>query len=115
MYDPAIAVQLRARDHDVVAVVERRDLRRLADRDLLEVAASEMRALLTENASDLVPIFEAMLVAGRPTSGLLLSSSRSMPRRKRTIGLFVGTINGFLSAHPAEDALRDRLHWLDPA
>jgi uncharacterized protein DUF5615 len=112
MYHPAIAQRLRARGHDAVAVVERADLREAPDEDLLKLATSEGRALLTEDAADLLPIFEAMLSTGERTAGLLISSPRSMPRGKETVGVFVRALHTFMTAHPGDMALRDRVVWL---
>lgn len=112
MYDRAIAEQLRARDHDVVAVTESYALRGLDDRALLEFAAGERRVLLTENASHLVPHVAAMLGDGTETFGLLVTSPASLPRSKKTIGLFVRQLDEFLERHPREDALRGLVAWL---
>jgi predicted nuclease of predicted toxin-antitoxin system len=49
MYAAAVAEQLRRRDHDVIAVAERADLRGSTDEDLLAWARIEDRALVTDN------------------------------------------------------------------
>lgn len=114
MYAPAIAEQLRALGHDVVAVKERPELQNIDDPSLLREASVERRPILTENAADFVPILEAMLATGEPTTGFLLSSPRSMRRSRRTIGLFVRTLDTYLRAHPGDDELTDGVDWLVP-
>jgi hypothetical protein len=109
---PEISRQLRSKGHDVVAVVERQDLVSLADRDLLARMRIERRAIVTNNVSDVVKLFGEALAATEDTYGLVLTDDRSMPRRKSAIGLFVGVLDSFLCAHPAEDALRNQLRWL---
>jgi predicted nuclease of predicted toxin-antitoxin system len=52
MLAAVIAEQLRSRDHDVVAVDERPDLRGLPDADLFELAQRDARAILTYNRED---------------------------------------------------------------
>lgn len=115
MYDRAIAEELRARGHDVVAATERPVLRGLGDDALLRAAAAERRVILTENAAHMMPAFEDMLTTGESTSGLLVSSPRSMPRGRETVGLFVRALDRHLAEHPAEDALAGRIAWLAPA
>ncbi len=114
MYNLAIAEQLRALGHDVAAATERLELRNVHDAALLREASGERRAVLTEDAADFVPIYEGMLAAGDPAWGLLLSSPRSMPRSKKTIGLFVRTLDRYLAEHAQDDALGDRVDWLVP-
>jgi len=114
MYDPAIAEQLRALGHDVVAVKERPELQKKDDAALLQEASKERRAILTEDAAHFVPILQAMPAAGETTTGLLLSSPRSMPRSKRTIGLFVRTLDAYLRLHSEDDELAAGIDWLVP-
>lgn len=109
---PAIARQLRARGHDVEAVVERPDLVSLSDRELFVRAAAERRAIATNNVPDFVKLFNEALASGEESFGLLLTDDRSMPRSKDTIGLFVRVLDALLDAHPAEDSLRNQLRWL---
>lgn len=114
MYHPAIAVQLRALGHDVVAVKELPELQNKDDGALLQEAGKERRAILTEDAAHFVPILQAMPAAGETTTGLLLSSPRSMPRSKRTIGLFVRTLDAYLRLHSEDDELAAGIDWLVP-
>lgn len=109
---PEIARQLRRRRHDVAAVTERSELVALSDRELFFRMAQERRAIVTNNAADYVPLFNEAIAAGREHYGLLLTDDRSMPRSKKTIGLFVRVLAELLDAHPAEDALRSQLRWL---
>lgn len=52
MWTPDIAVQLRRRGHNVVAVAERPDLRGQPDALIFAAAQSEERAVVTENVAD---------------------------------------------------------------
>jgi len=109
---PEIARQLRARSHDVEAAVERPDLVGLPDHELFARMAAERRAILTNNVPDYVKLFHAALSAGQEHCGLVLFDDRSMPRSRKTIGLFVRELDAFLQANPAEDALLNQLRWL---
>jgi len=114
MYSDAIAAQLRARGHDVVAVTERPELRNLGDEELLRLMAGEERVIVTENAAHFVPFFTTLLTEGERCHGLLLTSNESMPRRSDTICLFVSVFARELEARPHADALLDQIVWLGP-
>jgi len=111
-YSPQIAEELRNRGHEVAAVAERTDLAAIADRELLARATSERRALLTESAADSMPIVQELAASGDMHLGVVFSSPRAFPRSRWTIGLFVEKLDELLRASPAEDSLRDRVHWL---
>jgi predicted nuclease of predicted toxin-antitoxin system len=111
-YSPAIAEQLRERGHDVVAATERDELRALSDVELLAVAATERRALVTNNAADFVPLIRRAAEAGAHHSGLVLTSDRTLPRSTRAIGRHVRALEKLLRAHPADDGLADASVWL---
>lgn len=113
-YAPRIAVELWRRGHDVVAATERSELRGLGDGALFALMAAERRAILTENATDFLPIVRAAAVRGTDHFGLVLTSSRQFPRTSRAIGRLVAALDQFLSARLADDALRGQSWWLAP-
>lgn len=112
-YSPQIAVALRDLGHDVVAAAERSDLVSLSDAELLAALVREQRALLTENVRDFAPLVHQMAAAGERHFGLVHSSPRSMPRNRDTIGAFVESLRALLDRFPADDALVDRIKWLE--
>jgi len=59
-----------------------------------------------------VPHVVAILGYGDETFGLLVTSPESLPRSKKTIGLFVRRLDEFLNRHPREDALVGVVAWL---
>ena len=111
-YSPKIARQLRRRGHDVVAVTERPDLVGLADNELLERMASENRVILSENAVDFIFLTGKAALTGQKYAGVMLTSPKSMPRRKQTIGLFVRVLDELLTKHPQEDTCHNEVRWL---
>jgi predicted nuclease of predicted toxin-antitoxin system len=112
-FPPDIAKRLRQRGHDVVAVCERPDLISAEDEALLALSTTEQRALLTNNVRDFVPIATRWGGEGRSHHGLLLVSDRTLRRSRNTIGAYVRAIHRLLREHPAEDALRDQIRWLE--
>jgi len=109
MFSPRIADLLRERSHDVVAVVERDDLRSMTDDDLFTWAAGEGRWLLTENVKDFRPIMLRALQAGGATAGLLFASSRAFPRSRKNPGQLVEAIHSWLVDGPPQPPLTEDL------
>lgn len=108
---PDIAVILRDRGHDVVAVVERDDLLARSDRTIMTVAAEESRAVVTNNIKDFRALAAEWLTHGRSHGGLILvPSTRS--RTKAATLVLVDTIEGVL--HESSDGLTSSERWLDP-
>jgi len=90
MWSAAVAVELRERGHDVVAVLERSDLRGQPDRVILATAGQEGRVVVTENSRDFVHVARDTWRAGRSHSGLIYTSVRAFPRgNSRTIGRLI--------------------------
>jgi predicted nuclease of predicted toxin-antitoxin system len=97
MYAAAVAEQLRDRDHDVIAVSERADLRGRADEDLLAWAQTEDRALVTDNQRDFIPIHHRCIASGHDHKGLILTTNRRFPRgQPATTGKLVVALDQFL-------------------
>ncbi len=112
MYPAAIAEQLRFAGNDVVAVVERPELRTLPDLDLFEVTQGERRTLVTENIGDFARIVAAYEQSGRTHFGVVFVDPGKFPRgNRRTIGRMVKALGAFLDAHPQSRPTSLR-HWL---
>jgi hypothetical protein len=111
-YSADIANGLRALAHDACAVKERAELIALDDPDLLAILVPEGRALVTENVADFAPLTRDLLASGGHHFGLIYTSSRSMPRSRQTIGLFVQRLDEVMKDHPGDDDFRDVTHWL---
>jgi predicted nuclease of predicted toxin-antitoxin system len=113
MYSPRIAVELRARGHDVIHASEL-GLAGRSDIELFAAVSAERRAIVTNNADDYVRLFAHAADEGTDHSGILLTSDRSLPRSRKTIGLFVRVLDELMSANASDDAFRNQLRWLTP-
>ena len=83
MYSAAIAVQLRRRNHDVIAVLERSDLRRQTDESCPRCRHERRPCDRDEEHPRLRRARRPLaLEHGSGHPGLLLTSDRSLPRRK---------------------------------
>jgi hypothetical protein len=111
-HGPMIAKVLRSEGHDVIAVAERPELLGISDRDLLDAATAERRALLTENARDFAVIHQERMSVDQSHYGIVLTDSRRFPRRKETRRALLGAIRSLLRVYSSDDALRDQLVWL---
>ena len=110
--DQAIAVELRRRGHDVVAVTEDPGLRSLEDREILSWAAEAHRATVTYNVRHFGPLSEERQVAGEPFAGLIASSSRRYPQGSQGHGTLIRDLSSLLEGLRARDALSGRSIWL---
>lgn len=110
-YSPQIAVQLRKRRCDVIAVLER-GWEHEDDEALLALCAGENRALLTNNVSDFTVIARRWALEDRHHAGLIFTSDAGLPRGRNTIGLYVTALQALIRANPGNEAFHDRIHWL---
>ena len=110
MFSPAIAAELRALGHDVIAVADRSDLRSKSDEEIFAWASAEQRWLLTENVKDFRPIMLRALQAGPPGCGLLFTSSRAFPRSRKNPGSLIRALHAWLTAGPPPPPIAES--WL---
>lgn len=111
-YSQRIAEDLRAKGHDVTAVVELSTPTGLADRTLFTVARDGGRALVTENVRDFIPIVTELARIGASHAGLILTNPHRFPRPRHGIGRLVVALGDLLVAYPQDEALKDRIVWL---
>ncbi len=93
MFSGTVAEQLRARGHDVTAVVEDPALTARPDEEILAVAATAGRALVTANIKDFVPLDQRYKASGRTHAGLVLISTKAFPQDRTFIGALVGALD----------------------
>ena len=108
---PQIAMLLRQRGHDVVAVVDRADLAGRSDQLILEVASDELRAVITNNVKDFRPLAAGRLARGRPHAGLILVPS-SRTRTRTAVAALADAIDCVLRSHP--EGLGSSERWIGP-
>ena len=96
MFSDAIAEQLRAKGHDVRAVVASPALVSLPDDQILSHAAATGRALVTANIKDFVPLDAQYRAAGRSHAGLILVSTKTFPQDRAYAGAIASALVGLL-------------------
>jgi hypothetical protein len=106
---PLIARLLRERGLDVVAVAERTDLVEAPDREVIDTATREQRAVVTNNIKDFRPLAAERMLDGRGHAGLiLLPASRS--RSRDATGRLADAIEAVMRAHP--DGVTSAEDWI---
>jgi predicted nuclease of predicted toxin-antitoxin system len=110
MFSPVVAAALRDMGHDVIALVERPDMRAMSDDEVFGWAGSHDRWLLTENVKDFRPILLRATQADAAVTGLLCTSSRSFPRSRRNPGPLIQALHTWLLNGPPEAPLTE--DWL---
>ncbi|MEV4707989.1 DUF5615 family PIN-like protein [Actinoplanes sp. NPDC049316] len=113
MFSQTIADALRAKGHEVVALVGNTEMRAMPDEDVYAWAAANGYWLLTENVRDFRPIMLQCRQTGTATTGLLFTSSRTFPRSRQNIGPLVDALHSWLSAGPPPPPIIE--DWLQPA
>lgn len=108
---PRIAVLLREAGHDVVAVAERQELLGSSDATLLEVAADEGRAVITNNVKDFRPLAAERLARGSSHAGLVFIPS-TRTRTRATTAVLAAAVETVLKEHP--DGLAGSERWIGP-
>lgn len=107
-----MARALRERGLDVEAVAERTDLPEATDREVMETAAGEERAVVTANVKDFRPIAAQRLADGRAHAGLILVPANRSLTRDAT-GALADGIDGVMRAHP--NGISGAEHWIPPS
>lgn len=108
---PLIAEHLHAAGHDAT-VAHQRGWSRLPDADLLEAAVGERRAVVTADVKDFVPLARGWAEQQRDHWGIVLMGDALIARRAGGVGRAVRALATLLDAHAADDAFRNRVHWL---
>ena len=83
MFSDTIAQQLRAKGHDVLAVVADPSLVSLPDDQVLSRAAATGRALVAANIKDFMPLDARYRAAGQEHAGLILVSAKTFSQNRR--------------------------------
>ena len=93
MFSGAIADQLCAKGHDVIAVVAGPALVGLSDNQILAHATDARRALVTANIKDFMPLDARYRAASQNHAGLILVSTKTFPQDRN----FAAAITSVLS------------------
>lgn len=118
MIAATVAEQLRRRGHDVGAVQDPalHHLRGIDDCLLLEHAATDRRAVVTDNVADFFACHQRRLARQRAHFGLLLFTNDTFPRHRHDafVGQLLSALVAELDARPSDDE-SSWVRWLATA
>jgi hypothetical protein len=110
-YSDEVAAQLRAAEHDVLAVVADPELRAQPDDEIFRRAAASGRRIVTENIRDFRPLLQRAHASGDPIAALLPVPPGRFPRgRGRRTAAISNALLAWLAAVDAAD--RPDEDWL---
>ncbi len=112
MFSPVIADQLRARGHDVEAVKGHRLREGISDREVMDLARVERRAVVTNNLVDFRPLHHEAITPGGPGHFGMVFVHGSYRRTKADVGRIVTALQAKLDAFPGESDLAGGETWL---
>lgn len=110
MFSPLIAAQLGARGHDVIAIKERDEWHGLSDPDVVALARTEQRAVVTANLRDFRPL-HAELVATEGHAGMVFVPTR-FPLTSAATGQIVAALESRLAEYPGDEDLTNGETWI---
>jgi len=99
MFSDTIAQQLRAKGHDVLAVVADPSLAALPDDQILSHAAATGRVLVTANIKDSMPLDARYRAAGQAHAGLILVSAKTFPQNRSYTSAVARALAALLEKH----------------
>lgn len=94
-----IAEQLRAKGHDVLAVVADPALIGLSDDHILAHATDAGRALVTANIKDFIPLDARYRAASQAHAGLILVSTKTFPQNRAFTSAITNALSALLDQH----------------
>jgi len=112
MLSSEIAVQLRRREYDVMAVSEYKKQPPLSDAEVMELARTERRAVVTNNVRDFRLLHAAALLPDGPGHYGIVFMSGQYRRTKADVGRIIAALEARLKEHPGDDDLASAESWL---
>jgi hypothetical protein len=111
MLSPIIAADLRERGHDVEAIAGSQHAE-LSDPEVMNVARSQRRAIVTNNLVDFRPLHHEAVAPGGPGHFGMVFMPGSYRRTKADIGRITKALDEKLREFPGEDDLANGETWL---
>ncbi len=104
----AVGRALREDGHDVYAIDSVKELESMPDHEVLELAASEERVVVTANVRHFLPLVTKRSVQGEPHPGCILVPGSI---KHEEFGVIVSGVRAALEDTSQED-WRDRVEWI---
>jgi hypothetical protein len=112
MLSPAIARELRERGHDVLAVADHSDWAALSDPEVMALARTERRAIVTNNLRDYRPLHaDAVTPGGSGHFGMVFMPG-NYRRTRADIGRIISALEAKLTEYLGDEDLANGECWL---
>jgi hypothetical protein len=112
MLSPVIARELLARGHDVQSVAGHPERESLSDPEVLALARSQQRAVVTNNVRDFRPLHVEAVLPGGPGHYGMIFMPGSYRRTKSDTGRIITALEAKLMQYPGEKDLANAEEWL---
>ena len=112
MFSPLVAAELRARGHDAVAIKERDEWQALSDPDVVALARTEHRAVVTSNLRDFRPLHADLVAAGGEGHAGMVFVPTSFRLTRAASGRIVAALKVRLAEYPGDEDLANGETWI---
>jgi len=112
MLSPAIARALRERGHDAEAIKEHPDWQTLSDPELVSLAASERRAIVTNSLRDFRPLHAELIASGGSEHAGMVFVPTNFRLTKADAGRIIVALGAKLTEYPGEQDLANGETWI---
>jgi hypothetical protein len=112
MLSPAITRELRERGHDVLAIAEQTGWAALSDPEVVALARTERRAIVTNNLRDYRPLHADAITPGGPGHFGMVFMPGSYRRTKADTGRIISALEARLIEYPGDEDLANGECWL---
>jgi predicted nuclease of predicted toxin-antitoxin system len=112
MLSPVIAQQLRDRGHDVEAIKGHPSHEALPDPEVLDLARTQGRAIVTNNLADFRSLHHEAVIPGGPGHFGMVFIAGGYRRTRADTGRIVTALEAKLAEYPGDDDLANGETWL---
>ena len=112
MLSPTIARELRERGHNVLAIAEHPSWAAPSDPEVLAVARTERRAVVTNNLRDYRPLHADAITPGGPGHYGMVFMPGSYRRTRADTGRIITALEAKLAEYPGDEDLSNGECWL---
>jgi hypothetical protein len=112
MFSPLVAAELRAHGHDAVAIKERAEWQSLSDPEVVALAQTERRAVVTANLRDFRPLHAELVAPGGDGHLGMVFVPASFLLTRGATGQIVAALEARLAEYPGDEDLANGETWI---
>ena len=112
MFSPLVAEELRSRGHDAIAIRERDEWQSLSDPEVVALARTELRAVVTTNLRDFRPLHAELVAAGGEGHPGMVLFPASFRLTRAATDPIVAALETRLAEYPGDADLANGETWI---